>query len=128
MDESNINFKFYEALKQERNENLFLSLIDIDTCSLQSVHGAIRSGVETTFWGIKETLTRAFHLLHESLARCEGFEFVTSSNKYSLFFCATRCVEIKLVTDRLLESGSICKETSNFGTNFQNTNSHHAKV
>ena len=25
---SNINLKFYEALKQERNENIFLSLID----------------------------------------------------------------------------------------------------
>ena len=86
MDESNINFKFYEALKQERNGNLFLSLIDIDTCSLQSVHGAIRSGVETTSWGLKETLTVAFHLLHDSPARGEGFEVVTSSNKFPLFF------------------------------------------
>ena len=56
MDESNINFKFYEALKQECNENLFLSLIDIDTCSLQYVHGAIRSCVETTFWGLRKPL------------------------------------------------------------------------
>ena len=86
MDESNINFKFYEALKQERNGNLFLSLIDIDTCSLQSVHVAIRSGVEKTFWGLKETLTGAFHLLHDSPARREGFEVVISLNKYPLFF------------------------------------------
>ena len=53
MDELNINLKYYEALKQERNENLFLSLIYIDACSLHSVHGAICSGVETTFWGYK---------------------------------------------------------------------------
>lgn len=37
MDDSNINLKYYEALKQEHNENLFLSLIDIDTFSLHSV-------------------------------------------------------------------------------------------
>ena len=49
MDGPNINLKFYEALKQERNENLFHSLIDIGTCNLHSVLGAIRSGVETTF-------------------------------------------------------------------------------
>ena len=53
MDESNMILKYYEALKQEGNENLFLSLIDIDACSLHSVHGAICSGVETTFWGYK---------------------------------------------------------------------------
>ena len=103
MDESNINLKFYEALKQERNENLFLSLIDTDTCSLHSVRGAIGSGVETTFWGIKETLTGALHLLHDSPARREGFEVVTSSNKYPLFFCARRCVEREVVADRLQE-------------------------
>ena len=101
MDESNINLKFYEALKQERNENLFLSLIDTDTCSLHSVRGAIGSGVETTFWGTKETLTGALHLLYDSPARREGFEVVTSSNKYPLFFCARRCVEREVVADRL---------------------------
>ena len=103
MGESNINLTSYEVWKQECNENLFLSLVDIDTCSLHSVHGAIRSRLETTFWGIKETLTGAFQLLHDSPARHEGFEVVTSSNKYPLFFCATRCVESKVVADRLLE-------------------------
>ena len=91
MDKLNINFRFYEALKQERNENLFLSLIDIDTCSLQSVHGAIRSGVGATFLGIKETLTGAFHLLHDSPAQHEEFQVVTSSNKCPLFLCYKVC-------------------------------------
>ena len=99
MDGSNINFRLYEALKQESNENLFLSLIDIDTCSLQSVLGPILSGIETTFWGVKETPTGAFHLLHDFPARREDFEVVTSSNKYPLFVCATSCVESKVVAD-----------------------------
>ena len=68
MDKWNINLKYYEALKQEHRENLFLSLIDIDMCSLHSFHGAIQTGVETTFRGIKETLSGAFHLLNDSPA------------------------------------------------------------
>ena len=35
--------------------------------------------------------------------RREGFEVVTSSNKYPLFFCARRCVEREVVADRLQE-------------------------
>ena len=103
MDGPNVNLKFYVALKQEHNENLFHSLIDICMCSLRSVHRAIRSGVETTFCSIMETLTVAFHLLHDSPARCENFEMGTSSIKHPLYFCATRWVENKVVADRLLE-------------------------
>ena len=62
MDESNINLKVYEALKQERNKNLFLSLIDTDTCSLHFV----QQHFETAFWGIKETLAGAFHFCMNS--------------------------------------------------------------
>ena len=99
MNKSNIKLKFYEALKQEHNENLFHSLIDIDMCSLHFVHGTIRSGVETTIWEIKETFTGAFYFLHDSPTQHEDFEVVTSSNEYPLFFCATRCVEIEVVAD-----------------------------
>ena len=86
MDESNISLKFYEVLKQERNENFFHSLIDIDTCSLHSVHGAIRSGVETTFWGIKASLASAFHLLHDSQPRHEDFEVLQVQTSIHSFF------------------------------------------
>ena len=41
IDRPNVNLKFYEALKQKRNENIFYSLIDIVTCSFHPVHGAV---------------------------------------------------------------------------------------
>ena len=56
MDGGNINLKFYEALKQKRNENFFHSLSDIGTCSLRSIHGAIRPGVKNNILGYKENL------------------------------------------------------------------------
>ena len=71
-------------------------------CSLHSVCEAIWSGVETTFWGVKETPTDPFQLLNDSLDHREDFE-VTSSNKYLLYFCATRCGESKVVADQLLK-------------------------
>ena len=42
-------------------------------------------------------------MLHDSPAQREDFEVVTSSNKYPLFLCATRCDKIKEMADRLLE-------------------------
>lgn len=103
MDGPNVNLRFYEDLKKKRNDNLFHTLVDIGTCSLHSVHGAVKSGIEKTSWNIKETLKGAFYLLHDSPARREDFEVVTMSNKYPLYFCATRWVENKLVADRMLE-------------------------
>lgn len=40
IDAPNVNVKFYEALKQKFNENLFHSLIGISTCSLHFIHKA----------------------------------------------------------------------------------------
>ena len=104
IDGPNINLKkFCEELNKNATKIFFHSLIGICVCSLYSVHGAIRSGVETTFWAIKETLKGAFHLLHDFPTRREDFEVVASSNKYPLYFCATRFVKNKLLADRLLE-------------------------
>ena len=49
------------------------SIIDMGTCSLQSVHGAVKYGVKSTSWGIKDILKCGFNLLHNLPARREGF-------------------------------------------------------
>ena len=55
-------------------------------CSLHSVQVAIWSGVETTFWGVKETPTGAFQLLNDSLAHRDDFEVATiQTSIYSIF-------------------------------------------
>ena len=73
------------------------------TCSLHSVHGAVKSGVESTSWGIKDIVKGGFNLLHDSPARREDFQMVTKSNVYPLYFCATRWVENKCFADRMVE-------------------------
>ena len=52
---------------------------------------------------IKETLKGGFQLLHNSLARHEDYESVSGSTKYPFYYCATRWVENKLETVRMIE-------------------------
>ena len=73
------------------------------TCSLHSMHGAVKSGVESTSRGIKDILEGGFNLLHDSPARREDFQVVTKSNVYPLYFFATRWVENKCVADRMVK-------------------------
>ena len=44
----------------------------------------------------------AFTLLHDSLARRDGYISVTGSYTFPLFFCATRWIEDRKVADRLI--------------------------
>ena len=104
MDGPKVNLKFHRDILEKRSEDLFHSLIDIGTCSLHSVHGAVQTGVEKkTSWGIKKVLKGGFQILHNTPARRDDFVAVTGSTKYPLYFCATRWVENKLVADRMLE-------------------------
>ena len=52
MDGSNVNWKLYDSIVEEQNENDdYPDLIDIGSCSLHVVHGAFRTGVQKTKWG-----------------------------------------------------------------------------
>ena len=59
------------------------------------VRGSISSSLET--------LKGGFQILHHSPAQRDDFESITGSTKYPLYFCATRWVENKLVTDSMIE-------------------------
>ena len=107
MDGPSTNWKFLDALEKHRNENELPQLINIGSCSL---HGALKTAIESTRWNIKETLKGCWQILHESPARCEDYETVTGATKYPLFFCETRWVESKSVADRAIEIWpNICK-------------------
>ena len=66
------------------------SLIDIGSCSLHIVHGSFKLGAEKTGWNLKALLQGLFQILRDTLSRREDYEIVTGSNKYLLFFFATR--------------------------------------
>ena len=105
MDGPAINSKFFDALINYRSKCELPQLINIGSCSLHTVHGALKTVVESTSLNIKQTLKGIWQILHESPARREVFVSVTGTNKYPLFFCSTRWVESKSVTDRAMRSG-----------------------
>ena len=67
------------------------------------MHGSFKTGAETTNWNLKKSMKASFTTLNDTPARREDFESVTGSTTYPLPFCATRWVEDKSVTDRLIE-------------------------
>ena len=66
------------------------SLIDIGSCSLHVVHSSFKTGAEKAGWNLKALLKDSLQILHDTPARREDYETVTGSDKYPLFFCATR--------------------------------------
>ena len=54
VDGPKVNLKFYREVEAKHTGSIYHSLIDIGAYSLHSVHGAVKSGVESTFWGIRD--------------------------------------------------------------------------
>ena len=84
IDGPKVNLNFYREVEAKRNESFYQSLIDVATCSLHSVQSAVKSGFESTSWGIKDILKDGFNLLYDSPARREHFQVVTKCNVYQL--------------------------------------------
>ena len=75
----------------------------ICSCNLHSVYGTFKTGAEATDWEIKKTLKGAFYLLHDTPARREDSTRATGGTQFPLSFCATRWIEDRRVTYRLIE-------------------------
>ena len=72
MDGPIFNWKLYDTIVEERYQNDdYLALIDIGSCSLHVVHGAFKSGVQKTEWGIHGLFKAVHNLFDESPAKKE---------------------------------------------------------
>ena len=103
MDGPAVNWKFYTPLQKYRSDCELHQLIDISSCGLHIIHGAFKTGAESTQWELKEIRKGCFRTLYDTPARRDDYISVTGSEMFPLFFCATRWVEDKPVADRLIE-------------------------
>ena len=79
MDEPSVNWIFYDSIVEERNQkDDYPAVIDIGSCSLHVVYGALRSGVQKTKWGIDRVLKVMHNLFHESPAK-RDYQNITES-------------------------------------------------
>ena len=53
VDGPNVNWKMLDLIVEDRNSNeTYPNLLDVGSCSLHVVHGAFRTGMKQTGWGI----------------------------------------------------------------------------
>ena len=84
-----VNLTFLEKLQKNRLENEQHELIIVRSCGLDTIHGAFKTGGESTRWNIRKTFHSLYQILHDSPAHRDDFETMATSNIYSFKFCAT---------------------------------------
>ena len=95
MDGPAVNWKFFSSLQESVKALYQCSLIDIESCGLHIVHGAVKHVLEATGWNIDDLLYAFLRLLKDAPARQEDY-YKANDNKsppMPLKFCATRWVE-----------------------------------
>ena len=68
------------------------------------INGAFRTGAEASGWKQKSTLKGSQKILHNSPAHREDYTNITGSVKFPYYFCGTRWVDNKRVSDQLILS------------------------
>ena len=65
MDGPNVNWKMLGMTVEDRNSNeTYPNLLDVGSYSLHVVHGAFRTGMKQTVWGIDLPLKSLYSHLH----------------------------------------------------------------
>ena len=76
------NWKMLDLIVENRNSNeTYPNLLDVESCSLHVVHGAFKTGMKQTGWGIDLLLKSLYSHLHETPARREDYTKMTSEVK-----------------------------------------------
>jgi len=90
MDGPSVNWKVLPDMRKEREEAGLNHLVNIGSCNLHVVHGALKSATEATMWNLKATMKGSFEIFKDSPARREDFISITGSTIFPLQLCPTR--------------------------------------
>lgn len=102
MDGPSVNWKFLDSLRGSRDES-DRKLIDIGSCGLHVLHGALQAGHRASGWSVNEFLRAIYGLFKDSPARRADFTAVTGSTTFPKKFCQVRWIENVNVANRALE-------------------------
>ena len=96
MNGSNVNWAFFSELRNYRTKNDMSKLLSTGSCGLfhtGSIHGAFKTGEQSTDWKLKKVLGTLHQILHDSPARRKDYVDVTWSSRFPLPFCGKRWIE-----------------------------------
>ena len=88
MDGPKVNWSLMEKLNSARDMNELSGLIDIGSCNLHIVHGAFKTGVESTNWNVK--IPSRDHFIFCMMPVSKSYLCQPWGVKYPQFLCGTR--------------------------------------
>ena len=103
MDGPNVNWKFFEIMRQNLSNDYNCSILNIGSCGLHVVHNSFKAGATASEWSIGSLLSGLYYLFKDSPARREDFVKVTGSSMLPLKFVSHRWLENVPVVDRALQ-------------------------
>ena len=117
----------FSELHNYRTENDMSKLLSTGSCGLfhtGSIHGAFKTGEQSTDWKLKKVLTALHQILPNLPARRNDYVNLSGSSRFPLPFCGTRWIEDGQVAVRAIEiwddichSGSHCLKASDSPVN-----------
>ena len=102
MDGPSVNWKMHRLFMDELAEMSDTKLIDIGSCGIHVVHGAMKSGFESSSWGIQKFIHASYYVFRHSPACQAAFTFVTKSSNFPKPFVGVRWLENLLVVEHLI--------------------------
>ena len=103
MDGPNVNWDVLKKHSQHREEGEMTSLVQLGSCGLHIVHGALKTGMKESGWNIDKILHAMWKIFDESPARRDIYIRETTCDVFPLHFCKTRWVEDGPVAGRAIE-------------------------
>ena len=104
MDGPSTNCKFFSDFQEQHKQNHpeFPLLLNLGSCSLHVVCGALKSGAQATGWALDSLLRSMYYLLHDSPARREDYLQKHPDAKLPMQFCSTQWLENVPVAQRAI--------------------------
>ena len=87
IDLPNLNINYLNDLAKDCVANEQPELIFIVPCGLHVIHGAFKTGAESTDWKIKKILKAAFQILPDSPAKREDCKSITGCDLPTELLC-----------------------------------------
>ena len=83
MDGPSVNLKVVNKISKEREDAGLSKLINVGSCNLHVVHGALKSATEATGWNLKSIMKSSFQVLKDSPTRREDYICITESTVFA---------------------------------------------
>ena len=105
LDGPNTNWNVLNLVRNHLVENGYKNLIEIDSCSLHTAHGAFQTGATKTGWELNKVFKAKamFKFFKELPARRDVYLKEGSSSKFPIKFCEIGWIEDQEVAERALE-------------------------